>query len=367
MARLAYGDSLAAEDRREGHIPVFGSNGPVGTHDQANTGSPVLVVGRKGSYGKVQYSHLPVFCIDTTYYIDGSTTASDIRWLYYALSTLKLDSMSQDVGVPGLSRDAAYSECVPLPRLAAQRAIADYLDTETERIDALIAKKQRMVELVSEYFEALLVTTMGSLPSRRRLRQLAKLGTGHTPDRKKPEYWFDCTIPWVTAADLSSRDDAFDPLIDTEQKVSEIGVENSAAVVHPQGTVMLCRTASIGLLCEIGVPMATTQAFVTWTPGPDLDSTFLLFALSSMAQEWKRLAFGSTHDTIYMPDLESVKIPFADLDEQKRIAARLKDASTRIRKIRKKLNDQIGLLLEHRQGLITAAVTGQKEIPGVAA
>jgi type I restriction enzyme S subunit len=295
----------------------------------------------------------------------------DPRYLRYVLVSNAVQdliaSLRSGMGVPHLFQWDINRIPLPLPDPSTQGAIADYLDTELTRIDALIDKKKQLAEVVSEYFVALLGATMGSLPSRRRLRQLAKLGTGHTPDRKKPEYWLDCTIPWVTAADISSRDDVFEPLLDTEQKVSEIGVANSAAVVHPRGTVMLCRTASIGLLCEIGVPMATTQAFVTWTPGPSLDSTFLLFALSSMAQEWKRLAFGSTHDTIYMPDLESVKIPFASLDEQKRIAARLKDASREVGKIRKKLNDQIGLLREYRQSLITAAVTGELDIRGVAA
>ena len=301
------------------------------------------------------------------------------RWLHYLMrSSWFVSEMSSrlrgigsigtsNVRTPRVSAEEIGEIVASVPTFEEQQAIADFLDTETARIDALIAKKQQLVAVVSEYFVALLGATMGGLPSRRRLRQLAKLGTGHTPDRKKPEYWLDCTIPWVTAADLSSRDDVFEQLLDTEQKVSEIGVANSAAVVHPRGTVMLCRTASIGLLCEIGVPMATTQAFVTWTPGPSLDSTFLLFALSSMAQEWKRLAFGSTHDTIYMPDLESVKIPFADLDEQKRIAAQLQSASTRVGTIRKQLNDQIGLLREYRQALITAAVTGQLDIRGVAA
>ena len=65
-----YGESLPSERRQEGTIPVFGSNGVVGNHDSANTLAPVIVIGRKGSYGKINYTIQPVFAIDTTYFID---------------------------------------------------------------------------------------------------------------------------------------------------------------------------------------------------------------------------------------------------------------------------------------------------------
>ena len=163
-----------------------------------------------------------------------------------------------------------------------------------------------------------------------KLNQVAQLGTGHTPDRTKPEYWENCTIPWVTAADLSHRSSAFEPLTETQQHISELGLANSAAVLHPPETVMFCRTASVGLFCRIGRPMATTQAFVTWTPGPELDSRFLIYVIAAMRPEFDRLAYGSTHLTIYMPDLEALRIPLPPVEEQRGIADFLDDQVARI-------------------------------------
>lgn len=113
LARLQYGDSLADERRLDGDVAVYGSNGPVGVHDRANTRGPVIVVGRKGSFGKLQFSRAPVFAIDTTYFVDEHSATCDLRWLYYALSTVELDRLSFDVGVPGLSREAAYAQRIP--------------------------------------------------------------------------------------------------------------------------------------------------------------------------------------------------------------------------------------------------------------
>ncbi len=200
------------------------------------------------------------------------------------------------------------------------------------------------------------------------LRYIAELGTGHTPDRTKPDYWVDCDIPWVTAADLSGRASEFEPLLETAQHVSALGVANSAAVVHPAGTVMFCRTASVGLLTITGRPMATTQAFVTWSPGPRLLSRYLLYALAAMRPELFRIAYGSTHLTIYMPDLEALRVPLPPLEEQRRIADFLDDQVARL-DCAIGLRQKQGELLTHALGsaaerlLIGDGVAGQDPVP----
>ena len=67
-ARLVYGDTLTSENRENGVVPVYGSNGIIDTHSSASTLSPAIIVGRKGSLGKIQYSDVPCFVIDTAYY-----------------------------------------------------------------------------------------------------------------------------------------------------------------------------------------------------------------------------------------------------------------------------------------------------------
>lgn len=156
LARLRYGDSLPEQDRIEGTTPVFGSNGPIGLHTSPNTGASVIVVGRKGSFGAVHYSDRPVFAIDTTFYIDPSTSSVDLRWLYYVLLSANLNTVSQDTGVPGLSREKTHSHRVRLVSELAQRQIADYLDAETGRIDALISAKRDLQSALSMKLQALI-------------------------------------------------------------------------------------------------------------------------------------------------------------------------------------------------------------------
>ena len=156
VCAFEYGDSLAADARLDGSIPVYGSNGTVGSHNNANTLSPCLVVGRKGSFGKVNYSSSAVFAIDTTFFIDGRHTDAELRWLYYLLIDIRLDTATKDSAIPGLDREDAYAQIVPFPPLAEQRAIAAFLDRETAKIDALVAKKERLIELLQEKRTALI-------------------------------------------------------------------------------------------------------------------------------------------------------------------------------------------------------------------
>jgi len=76
---------------------------------------------------------------------------------------------------------------------------------------------------------------------------------------------------------------------------------------------------------------------------------------------------GSTHQTIYMPDIKSIAIPLPTNEEQEQIVCDLREAVNALDVLRKEMEVQIGLLREHRQALITAAVTGRLEGTGRAA
>ena len=132
----------------------------IGLHSKANTLSPVIIVGRKGSFGKIQYSLFPCFCIDTAYFIDQRKTKQNLKWLYYALQILELDKISQDTGVPGLSREKAYQKLVPLPPLSEQQAIANFLDDKLVKIDKCITVIEKEIKLTQEYRTTLISETV---------------------------------------------------------------------------------------------------------------------------------------------------------------------------------------------------------------
>ncbi|MBM2621058.1 restriction endonuclease subunit S [Actinoplanes sp. LDG1-06] len=191
------------------------------------------------------------------------------------------------------------------------------------------------------------------------IRYLAKLGTGHTPSRQHPEYWQDCDIPWMTLADVwQLRDGTVDYVQQTNDMISKVGLANSAAVLHPEGTVILSRTASVGFSGIMGRDMATSQDFATWTCGPRLHPKYLLYVLRAMAPDLRRIAAGSTHKTIYMPDIEELRSPVPRMEEQRRIADFLEAETCRLTHLTEMRRAQVSLLRQREFAAISETLTG---------
>ena len=151
FSAFVYGKSLPKQRRNAlGDIPVFGSNGIVGYHDTALTDGPTVIIGRKGTVGAVHYSPGPCWPIDTTFFVTGKD-AHLLRFTYYALKTLDLESMNTDSAVPGLNRNAAHARDLWVPLESEQRAIAHILGTLDDKIEL----NRRMNETLEEMARAI--------------------------------------------------------------------------------------------------------------------------------------------------------------------------------------------------------------------
>ena len=115
VVELAYGKALRAADRKDGSVPVYGSNGQVGWHDKKLVGGPGIVVGRKGNPGVVTWAHGDFFAIDTTFYVVPRDANGGLPFLYFALTSQDLPSVSADSAVPGLNRNLAYMNMQLVP------------------------------------------------------------------------------------------------------------------------------------------------------------------------------------------------------------------------------------------------------------
>jgi len=101
---LNYGKALRQDERRGGNVPVYGSSGVVGYHDQPLVEGPGIVVGRKGNVGSIFWSDENFYAIDTAYFV---TSKIPLRFLFYDLQTKNF--LNNDAAVPGLNRNQAYS------------------------------------------------------------------------------------------------------------------------------------------------------------------------------------------------------------------------------------------------------------------
>ena len=122
LVELAYGKGLRADDRKGGSVPVYGSNGQVGWHDEGLAAGPGIVVGRKGNPGVVMWAHGDFFPIDTAFYVVSRDTKVGLPFLFFALASQDLPSLAADSAVPGLNRNLAYmnTQLVPGRHLVAE-------------------------------------------------------------------------------------------------------------------------------------------------------------------------------------------------------------------------------------------------------
>jgi len=217
----------------------------------------------------------------------------DASFIYWWLRSVDLGELSEGGTLPFVSDTAVRDLRVPVIPVEEQRRIADFLDDCVARIDQIIAARKSQQVSIEARFEAARrcavlglsgpttatnlewATRVGRDWRVRRLSQLARMGTGHTPSRGEPAYWFNCQIPWLTTSDVHKfRRDQIDLVDATEVQISELGLANSAAVLHPEGTVALSRTASAGFSIVMAKAMATSQDFATWTCSAELTSVF---------------------------------------------------------------------------------------------
>ncbi|KAF5414969.1 MAG: Type-1 restriction enzyme MjaXIP specificity protein [Candidatus Methanogaster sp.] len=143
---LLYGKGLSVNIRIVGTIPIFGSNGIVGFHNESLANGPGIIVGRKGSVGGVAFSKKDFWPIDTTYYVN-LKSKGDISFWYYFLKSLKLNNLNSHSAVPGLNRDQVYQIIEKIPPSPEQSAIASVLsdmDAEIAALDSKLTKARQI-------------------------------------------------------------------------------------------------------------------------------------------------------------------------------------------------------------------------------
>lgn len=159
-----------------------------------------------------------------------------------------------------------------------------------------------------------------ALPGYTRLTDVARLETGHTPSRKRPDWWGG-SIPWLALPDIRAQDGQ--RVTRTTECTNDEGLRNSSARLLPAGSVAFSRTASVGFVTILGREMAVSQDFAVWVCGPDLVPEYLMAALRFSREHLLTASSGAIHKTIYMDDLKSFQLLLPSVSEQRRIVERV--------------------------------------------
>lgn len=190
------------------------------------------------------------------------------------------------------------------------------------------------------------------------LDSVAKRRSGHTPNKKSPEYW-DGGIKWVSLADSAALDDG--QIFETDKEISEEGLKNSSAVMLPKGTVVLSRDAGVGKSAVLGDDMAVSQHFIAWVCDEDsqLNNWFLYNWMQMKKPLFERMAVGSTIKTIGLPFFKKLRINHPPLPEQQKIADILSTWDDAIEKTEALLTNA----RTQKRALMQQLLTGKSRFP----
>ena len=261
-----------------------------------------------------------------------------------------------------------------LPSINEQRAIADYLDRETAQIDGLIEKKQRVAELCEEHFwsEVDHLTTPDGCETVALRHYVEDACDGPFGSALKSEHYSEAGARVVRLGNIgrASWNDGdvariplpyWNTLSRHHAGKSDVVVAGLGDDGHPVGRACV--------LPDLGPTLVKADCYRLRLRTEVVDSKYLAFYLCSPKGlgTAAMLADGATRPRLTLGKAMSLAVPLLPIDQQRLVASSLAHRLTSFQRLDDLLAHQIALLQERRQALITAAVTGELEIPEVAA
>jgi type I restriction enzyme, S subunit len=294
-----------------------------------------------------------------------------------------LSSVFIQATIQNVSAEKYANLLVPVPSLPEQRAIITFLDHETERINALIAKKERLIELLQEKRAALIshavtkgldpmvpmkdsgVEWLGEIPMHwevKRLKFAASFYGGGTPYKENLEYWSG-DIPWISPKDMKAE-----IINDTEDHISKVAIENSSTrLIEPGAVLLVVRSGILRHSIPVAIniqPVALNQDMKAIVAKSFLMPEYLASVIrghqDALLVEWRKE--GATVESIEFELLVNTISPIPPLCEQLAIIAYLKYETAKIDALISRIRDGIEKLKEYSTALISAAVTGKIDL-----
>jgi type I restriction enzyme, S subunit len=342
-----------------------------------------------GTLGRVGYftagpDDLPCIADGHVTVVRTDRDVADPRFMFYWLSSTPFQDYINSALIVGatnqieLNRERLAGSPIGLPPIDEQRRIANFLDSETARIDGLISSSKRQRELSEQMFKEILrirTTTTGDggratgidwIPRVDRSWPLLKVahqfrtGSGTTPPSSESRF-YDGPHPWINSGDLN------DGIIQTVRSSVTDGAlqEFSALKLHPPGSLVIAmygQGATKGKVGLIRERATVNQACCVLFPIGNISAEFALFWFRAHKEAIVAMAYGAGQPNLSQELIRQLKIPTPDPSAQGQIVSELTSQEAELRQRTEALENREKLLSERRQALITAAVIGQIDV-----
>jgi type I restriction enzyme S subunit len=384
FASLQSGDFITSDSiKDDGAYPVYGGNGQRGYSEAFTHSGDYVLIGRQGALcGNINYASGDFWASEHAVVVSPYKKAVT-RWLGELLRSMNLNQYSVSAAQPGLAVERIIDLEIPVAPLNEQQAIAAHLDRETARIDALITKKTRFIELLREKRQALIThaVTKGLDPN------VKMKDSGVEWLGEVPEHWDVCKLSFRYSVELGkmldekrisgsslmpylrNQDVQWNSVNTQDLPKMDIYSEELARYTVRAGDLLVCEGGDVGRAAIWRGRDDTTgfqKALHRLRPRSAKYDAAEFFFFSLMTAK-ARGVFDESDAKATIAHLPAEKFrqyrfAFPPQQEQYKIAAFVREQAARLDDVLEMTSRSIELLKERRSALITAAVTGQIDL-----
>ena len=285
---------------------------------------------------------------------------------------------------PGLTSEFRNRVIVPRPSRKRQCTIADYLDQETARLDALIAAKQHLLPLLAEKRQAFIThaVTCGLHPSTLmrdsgiswldevpahweiwKIGHLAIVGNGSTPSRNNESYWADDGIPWLNSGVVNQPE-----INSADQFVTKLATRRCHLPMVGSGAVLIAITGqgkTRGRASVLSIDATISQHLAFIQPrGHRLRPWFLKWVLVAAYDFLRSISddAGGTKGALTCEQIANLRVPVPPLNEQDEILSQVTATVAKMESFQSVVGRAIQIIKERRAAVISNAVAGELDL-----
>lgn len=308
-----------------------------------------------------------------------------LEYLYYSLPIFIIENASTNIyGAKILNQELIKNALLLEPTYEEAYIIANFLDHETAKIDTLIAKQEKLIELLKEKRQAVIshavtkglnpdvpmkdsgVEWLGEVPKDWLVSYLNyQLNAIGDVDHYMPES-VDDGIPYVMTGDLTefASGIGFD---DCKQVSYSDYLKLSNKIKNSKGDVIMARYATIGTASYVDVDKNFLVSYSCVTIKPNLSKVlglylFYYFKSQAFLQGIQSVINTNTQGNVGINDLKKVKVTLPSLTEQQKIIEYLQSTISKLDHLSEQSRTAIELMKERKTALISAAVTGKIDV-----
>jgi len=296
LVTIKYGKNQKKVMSDFGTIPIYGTGGLMGYATEALYDKPSVLIGRKGTIGRVKYVEHPFWTVDTLFYTIVNESIVKPKYLYYLMSLIDLNNYNEGTTIPSLRTETLYRLEFDIPSLDEQRRILSIIEPIDNKIiinDEINNNLEQQAQALFKSWFVDFAPFNSTMPSDWRIGSIDDLAMeiicGKTPSTKHPEYYGD-DIPFITIPDMHNVTYA----VTTERYLTLAGAESQIKKTLPINSVCVSCIGTAGLVTLVAEPSQTNQQINSIIPGNDFSSYYIYLLMQTLTETINKLGQGGS-------------------------------------------------------------------------